>query len=490
MTFLKRAVGTAVTAAVLLGMLAPASIAADIHINTLRGSKQMVLAETSDRSSSYATISAYEEISQGNWVLKAHKTHGRVGSKGIEPIESRKQETKKTPEGIMRLQAAYGLADNPGTLFQYHPITNNMYWDLNSNSKNYNRLVYSNPGGDYEHLIKYKTYKYMFTTDYNSEQIKGKGGAIFLHCNGSGATSGCVSMPRNDMKWCMTWLDPKKNPSLVVTTTQEKYKYLTPDSTTITTTHTNVGNTVCWKEVDGAAQYEIQKARSANGVYTTVHISSNPNCKWLDPAGSAADYYRIITSNKIDGKVGFTATSNISSPQMPFNDVPVNTYYYAPVVWAVANGVTKGTSATIFSPNASCTRAQVVQMIYNLAKRPDTDDMEMPFTDVPDNTWYTDAVNWAFHAGVTAGTSETTFSPNQVCTRAQIVQMLWRMYGVEKEETVSNFTDVSSSDWFYEAVNWAAAHAITNGTSPTTFSPYTNCTRAQIVTLLYKTLGQ
>ena len=463
------------------------ALAVNIHVNTLNGSEQMILAETSSTSSSYATIAAYEESGQGNWVLKK-KTTGRVGSKGIEPIESRKQGTNKTPAGIMRLQAAFGQTDNPGTLFPYHKITNNMYWDLNSGSKNYNRLVYSNPGGDYEQLIKYKTYKYMFTTDYNTEQVKGKGGAIFLHCNGSGATSGCVSMPEEDMKWCMTWLDPEKSPSLIVTTTQDKYKYLTPDKTTVTATYiADTGNRISWTDADGAARYMIQKTDKPNGTtYETVHTASAGENSWMDADGSKKEYYRVVTSNIIDGKTGFTAVSNVVSPQMPFEDVAYNAYYYDAVVWASEAGVTSGTSPKTFSPENGCTRAQAVQMIYNYVGRPDTDDMEMPFTDVSSDAWYADAVNWAFNVGVVAGTSETTFSPNDTCTRAQIVQMLWHQQGSEKVATSSEFTDVSSNDWFYNAVNWAAEKQVTSGTSATTFSPRNMCTRGQIVTFISK----
>ena len=112
--------------------------------------------------------------------------------------------------------------------------------------------------------------------------------------------------------------------------------------------------------------------------------------------------------------------------------------------------------------------------------------MEMPFTDVPSDAWYADAVNWAFNVGVTSSTSETTFSPNDTCTRAQIVQMLWHQQGSEKVATSSKFTDVSSNDWFYNAVNWAAEKQVTSGTSATTFSPRNMCTRGQSVTFLSK----
>ncbi|WP_432616836.1 S-layer homology domain-containing protein [Butyricicoccus sp.] len=489
MHLIKKIASAAISGMILA--LGTVALAANVHVNTLSGSKQMILAETSSDSSSYATISAYEEIGEGNWVLKRKTASGRVGSNGIVPIESRKQGTKTTPEGIMRLQAAFGQTDNPGTIFPYHKITNNMYWDLNSGSKNYNRLVYSNPGGDYEQLIKYKTYKYMFTTDYNTEQIKGKGGAIFLHCNGSGATSGCVSMPEEDMKWCMTWLDPKKNPSLIVTTIQGKYKYLMPEKTSVTAAYIpDSGNIISWTDAAGAAQYIIQRADKPDGTYETIHTAIAGENTWTDTNGNKSDYYRVVTSNTIDGKTGFTVVSKNVSPQMPFKDVSYNAYYYDPVVWAAELGVTSGTSATTFSPENGCTRAQAVQMIYNYVGRPDTDDMEMSFADVPSDAWYADAVNWAFNVGVTSGTSSATFSPNDTCTRAQIVQMLWRQQGSERVAKKSNFTDVSADDWFYDAVNWAAEQHVTSGTSATTFSPRNMCTRGQIVTFLYKNFNR
>jgi hypothetical protein len=274
---------------------------------------------------------------------------------------------------------------------------------------------------------------------------------------------------------------------LIVTTTQDKYKYLTPDKTTVTATYiADTGNRISWTDADGAAQYMIQKADKPDGTYETVHTASAGENSWIDANGNKREYYRVVTSNIIDGKIGFTAVSNVVSSKMPFEDVAYNAYYYDTVVWASEAGVISGTSPKTFSPESGCTRAQVVQIIYNYVGRPDTDDMEMPFTDVPSGAWYADAVNWAFNVGVTSGTSETTFSPNDTCTRAQIVQMLWRQRGSEKVATSSKFTDVSSDAWYADAVNWTAEKQVISGTSATTFSPRNMCARGQIVTFLSK----
>ena len=172
-----------------------------------------------------------------------------------------------------------------------------------------------------------------------------------------------------------------------------------------------------------------------------------------------------------------------------FTDVPKGSYFEDAVNWAVAQGITAGTSATTFSPNAACTRAQAVTFLWRAAGSPAPKSGVMPFTDVAEGSYYHDAVLWAMENGITTGTSDTTFSPNDTCSRAQIVTFLWRSQKSPAAGTANPFGDVGESDYYADAVLWAVENGITAGTSATTFSPSADCTRAQIVTFLYRCLG-
>ena len=190
-----------------------------------------------------------------------------------------------------------------------------------------------------------------------------------------------------------------------------------------------------------------------------------------------------------------TQTKTVETPKLerpaptenPFTDVRESEYYYNAVLWAVTNGVTSGTSATTFSPADGCTRAQVVSFLWRAAGKPAPTGRNNPFADVKENEYYYNAVLWAVEQGITAGTSLTAFSPNATCTRAQIVTFLWRFAGQPEPSTASNpFQDVSAQAYYAKAVLWAAENAVTSGTSNTTFSPDATCTRAQVVTFLYR----
>lgn len=169
-----------------------------------------------------------------------------------------------------------------------------------------------------------------------------------------------------------------------------------------------------------------------------------------------------------------------------FTDVPANAYYTDAISWAVLNGVTKGTSETTFSPNASCTRAQAVTFLWRAAGSPSPRSSTMPFTDVAADAYYCDAVLWAVEQDITKGTSDTAFSPNATCTRAQIVTFLWRSQTSPAAGAVNPFTDVAGNAYYAEAVKWAVMEGVTSGTTATTFSPNDHCTRAQIVTFLWR----
>ena len=169
-----------------------------------------------------------------------------------------------------------------------------------------------------------------------------------------------------------------------------------------------------------------------------------------------------------------------------FVDVATGSYYEDAVDWAVENGITKGTDDTHFSPDGICTRAQAVTFLWRTAGSPASKTSAMPFTDVPVGSYYYDAVLWAVENGITKGTSDTTFSPNMTCSRAQIVAFLWRSEKSPAAGTANPFADVKSTAYYADAVLWAVKENITKGTTNTTFSPDADCTRAQIVTFLWR----
>ena len=169
-----------------------------------------------------------------------------------------------------------------------------------------------------------------------------------------------------------------------------------------------------------------------------------------------------------------------------FVDVATGSYYEDAVDWAVGNGITQGTDATHFSPDGICTRAQAVTFLWRTAGSPKPETRAMPFTDVPVGSYYYDAVLWAVENDITKGTSDTTFSPNMTCTRAQIVAFLWRSEKSPAAGTANPFADVKSTAYYADAVLWAVKENITRGTTNTTFSPDADCTRLQIVTFLWR----
>ena len=169
-----------------------------------------------------------------------------------------------------------------------------------------------------------------------------------------------------------------------------------------------------------------------------------------------------------------------------FVDVATGSYYEDAVDWAVENGITTGVSANRFDPNGVCTRAQAVTFLWRTAGSPASKTSTMPFTDVPVGSYYYDAVLWAVENGITKGTSDTTFSPNMTCSRAQIVAFLWRSEKSPAAGTANPFADVKSTAYYADAVLWAVKENITKGTTNTTFSPDADCTRAQIVTFLWR----
>ena len=165
-----------------------------------------------------------------------------------------------------------------------------------------------------------------------------------------------------------------------------------------------------------------------------------------------------------------------------------NDYFYDAVNWAADKGITGGMSDTLFAPNAACTRAQIVTFLWRTAGSPEPKALSS-FADVPADAYYAKAVAWAVENGITEGTSDTTFAPGTICTRAHGVTFLYRAAKATASAGASAFTDVADSAYYADAVKWATEQGITKGISSTMFGPDETCTRAQIVTFLYRMYG-
>ena len=307
----------------------------------------------------------------------------------------------------------------------------------------------------------------------------------------------------------LEWVDDKGEPlpddTTVKANTTYKWRF-TPDDDNYTTLTGEVE--LYHKSSSGGGWYDS---------YYTIKATAGTGGS-ISPSGSVSvregrdqtftitpDKSYAVSNVKIDGKsigavksytfenVSRTHTIEVifmkanGNPQTGvFVDVATGSYYEDAVDWAVGNGITQGTDATHFSSDGICTRAQAVTFLWRAAGSPKPETRTMPFTDVPAGSYYYDAVLWAVENDITKGTSDTTFSPNMTCTRAQIVAFLWRSEKSPAAGTVNPFADVKSAAYYADAVLWAAKENITRGTTNTTFSPDADCTRSQIVTFLWR----
>lgn len=226
-------------------------------------------------------------------------------------------------------------------------------------------------------------------------------------------------------------------------------------------------------ELDPARTMDFNTLPAKNGSTCTVYVPEEPYDDFYVQDISGKEYYPDSDSENVQH----------------FTDVPTGAYYADAVKWAVAEGITSGTSPTTFSPNNGCTRAQMVTFLWRAAGSPEPESDYEPFRDVPKDAYYRKAVLWAAGEGITSGTSPTTFSPNATVTRAQTVTFLWRWEGEPEADQRSGFRDVPTGQYYSQAVSWAVEAGITNGTGTTTFSPGQTCTRAQIVTFLWRDMA-
>ena len=307
----------------------------------------------------------------------------------------------------------------------------------------------------------------------------------------------------------LEWVDDKGEPlpddTTVKANTTYKWRF-TPDDGNYTTLTGEVE--LYHKSSSGGGWYDsYYTIKATAGTGGSISPSGNVSVReGRDQTFTITPDKSYAVSNvKIDGKsIGAVKSYTFENVRRPhtievifmkangnpqtgvFVDVATGSYYEDAVDWAVENGITQGTDDTHFSPDGICTRAQAVTFLWRAAGSPAPRSRTVPFTDVPAGSYYYDAVLWAVENGITEGTSDTTFSPNMTCTRAQIVAFLWRSEKSPAAGTANPFADVKSTAYYADAVLWAVKENITRGTTNTTFSPDADCTRSQIVTFLWR----
>ena len=246
------------------------------------------------------------------------------------------------------------------------------------------------------------------------------------------------------------------------------------------------------KSENGGVAVSSKNARKGDTVTVTVTPDAGYQLDKLTVTDKNGNVLKL--TDKGDGKYSFTmpdgkvevkAVFAKEVKTSPFGDVSTDAYYYKAVQWAQEKGITDGISSNLFGPKQPCTRSQIVTFLWRAAGSPEPKDTAAGMTDVIPGSYYAKAVAWAVENGITTGTAEGTFSPDATCTRAQAVTFLARAQNA-KATGKTAFSDVPADSYFADAVAWAQANGVTTGTSETTFSPDNDCTRAQIVTFLYR----
>ena len=232
----------------------------------------------------------------------------------------------------------------------------------------------------------------------------------------------------------------------------------------------------------GAAVTEAADAGSYE-IYITCAAGTKYDAQ-ATPLKIGSVQIKSLPSNGSTASIGKPAIRDTGIVE--FADVRPGSYYYDAVRWAVENDITSGTSDDLFSPDAACTRAQVITFLWRATGSPQPVSRTNPFTDVPSNAYYRDAVLWAVEQGITNGVSATRFDPDATITRGQMAALLYRTAGTPAVSGGSSFVDVGASSYYSKAVAWAYQNDIASGTGANRFSPNADCTRAQIVTFLYR----
>ena len=243
-------------------------------------------------------------------------------------------------------------------------------------------------------------------------------------------------------------------------------------------------------EVVKAAGHTPEEVAAVAATCTETGLTAGSKCSVCGEVLTAQEVVPALGHDFKDGKCtrcGAADPDYVAPVVNPFKDVEKTSPYYDAIIWAADKGVTAGKTADTFGINDGCTRAQIVTFLYRAAGSPEVSaDVVNPFTDVSKDSVYYNAIMWAVENKITAGTTETTFSPDAVCTRGQIVTFLFRANGSQKVDTTVSFTDVAAGSYCYDAVAWAVANEITAGKTATTFAPNDTCTRGQAVTFIFR----
>lgn len=268
-----------------------------------------------------------------------------------------------------------------------------------------------------------------------------------------------------------------KKPSPGSSSSRPSYPITTPDKTengsvNISSTSAKRGSTVT-----------ITVTPDAGYVLDKLTVTDKDGKELSLTKKSDTEYTFVMPAGKVEITPSFVKQAE--EPSRVFVDVKTGDYFYDAVLWAVGKGITNGTSAETFSPEDPCTRAQIVTFLWRAAGSPVV-NYAMDLSDVAGDAYYAEAVRWALSEGITTGTSDHTFSPDAVCTREQAVTFLWRAAGSPAVSGESAFEDVGADAYYARAVAWAAQNGVTNGISQALFGTGSDCTRAQIVTFLYR----
>ena len=312
-----------------------------------------------------------------------------------------------------------------------------------------NGITVNNDGGTFTATLPNETKTYTFAASYDGD------------ANHEKASDTCqVSVTRH------TSSSSSSNPTYSVTTPSKSEN----GGVAVSSKNARKGDTVT-VTVTPDAGYQLDKL--------TV-TDKNGNVLKLTDKGDGKYSFTMP-----DGKVEVKAVFAKEVETRPFGDVSTDAYYYKAVQWAQEKGITDGISSDLFGPKQPCTRSQIVTFLWRAAGSPEPKGTAAGMTDVVPGSYYAKAVAWAVENGITTGTAEGTFSPDATCTRAQAVTFLARAQNA-KATGKTAFSDVPADSYFADAVAWAQANGVTTGTSETTFSPDNDCTRAQIVTFLYR----
>ncbi len=298
-----------------------------------------------------------------------------------------------------------------------------------------------------------------------------------------------VTVIAKDLKVTGVSLDKTELP-MVMGNTEKLTAVVTPEGAT--------NYDLAWKSsdesvatVDGVGNVKAVGVGTAEIIVTVRPTASvSPSSEGARPSSLVEEYTAkclvIVAKNNPESAFG-----DDDDDSFRFVDVmDEKAYFFTPVYFAYYNGITKGTDETHFSPGATCTRGQVVTFLWRAKGSPEPATANNPFKDVKSGDYFYKAVLWAVENEITKGTSTTTFSPNEGCTRGQVVTFLHRTEGTPAVSGKNPFTDVKSDDYYYNSVLWASTNGVTSGTSATAFSPKDVCTRAQIVTFLYRDLAE